>query len=73
MWFAVRLHCQTMALYTGIPVCRFQTTVVSRWFVMPMAATSSGGAPTWAIASVETASWDAQISIGLCSTQPGCG
>ena len=37
---AVRLHCQTMALQMGFPVFLSQTTVVSRWFVMPMAAIS---------------------------------
>ena len=35
---AVRRHCHTMALYTGLPVSFSQTTVVSRWLVMPMAA-----------------------------------
>ena len=37
---AVRRSCQTMALWTGSPVARSQTTVVSRWLVMPMAAMS---------------------------------
>ena len=32
---AVRRSCQTMALYTGVPVSRSQTMVVSRWLVMP--------------------------------------
>ena len=31
-----------MALWMGSPVSRSQTTVVSRWFVMPMAAMSRG-------------------------------
>ena len=31
-----------MALWTGSPVSRFHTMVVSRWLVMPMAATSLG-------------------------------
>ena len=35
---AVRRSCQTMAWPTGSPVSRFQTTAVSRWLVMPMAA-----------------------------------
>ena len=39
---AVRRSCQTMALWIGSPVSRSQTIVVSRWFVMPMAATSCG-------------------------------
>ena len=37
---AVRRSCQTIAFAIGRPVARSQTTVVSRWFVMPMAATS---------------------------------
>jgi hypothetical protein len=30
--------CQTIAFVTGFPVSRSQTTVVSRWFVTPIAA-----------------------------------
>ena len=30
-------HCQTIAWYTGAPVCLSQTIAVSRWLVMPMA------------------------------------
>ena len=37
---AVRRSCQTMARCTALPVARSQTTVVSRWLVMPMAAMS---------------------------------
>ena len=37
---AVRRSCHTIALCTGLPVSRFHTIVVSRWFTMPMAATS---------------------------------
>ena len=37
---AVRRSCQTMARWIGLPVARSQTTVVSRWLVMPMAAMS---------------------------------
>ena len=39
---AVRVSCQTMALCTGLPVCRSHTTVVSRWLVMPSPTTCSG-------------------------------
>ena len=39
---AVRRSCQTIALWIGLPVSRSQTTVVSRWLVMPMAAMSRG-------------------------------
>ncbi len=37
---AVRRSCQTIALCTGRPVSRSQSTTVSRWFVMPIAASS---------------------------------
>ena len=36
----VRVSCQTIALYTGMPVFLSQTTAVSRWLVMPIAAMS---------------------------------
>ena len=39
---AVRRSCHTMALWIGLPVLRSQTSVVSRWLVMPIAATSLG-------------------------------
>ena len=38
---AVRRHCQTIALQIGMPVSASQATVVSRWFVMLIAAMSS--------------------------------
>ena len=50
---AVRRSCQTIALQIGSPVARSQTTVVSRWLVMPMAATSA--APTFAFVSASAA------------------
>lgn len=34
-----------MALYTGLPVSRSQTMVVSRWLVIPIAATLGGVHP----------------------------
>ena len=70
---AVRLHCQTMALYTGLPVALSHTMVVSRWLVMPIAAIWDASTPSLALASLITASWLAQISVGSCSTQPGLG
>ena len=70
---AVRRHCQTIALYTGSPVFLSQTIVVSRWFVMPMARIFLDDAPIFAIASMATDIWEDQISLGFCSTQPGCG
>ena len=38
--WSVRVSCQTSALWMACPVERSHTTVVSRWFVMPMAARS---------------------------------
>ncbi len=65
--------CQTMAFWTGLPVDFSHTTVVSRWFVMPMAAMSSGDAPASAITFLATASWESQMASGSCSTWPGVG
>ncbi len=45
---AVRRSCQTMARWRGRPVRRSHATTVSRWSVMPMAAT---GWPSAAISS----------------------
>ena len=39
---AVRRSCQTMARPSGSPVARSQTSVVSRWLVMPIAAIAAG-------------------------------
>ena len=55
---AVRRHCHTMALYTGLPVSRSHTTVVSRWLVMPMAAMSRTDTPLLAMTSVITLYWE---------------
>ena len=38
---AVRRSCQTIARWIGSPVARSQTTIVSRWLVMPMPATAA--------------------------------
>ena len=62
-----------MALCTGWPVSRSQTIVVSRWFVMPIAAMSRGRTCARPSASIATAICVAQISCGSCSTQPGFG
>ena len=70
---AVRRHCQTIARWTGRPVARSQTIVVSRWLVMPIAATSAPLAPAVASASRAAVTVVVQISSGSCSTQPGCG
>jgi hypothetical protein len=60
-------------LWIGSPLRRFHTSVVSRWLVMPIEAMSAACRPAFASASCAVASWVAQISIGSCSTQPGCG
>ena len=70
---AVRLHCQTMAFVTGIPLFLSQTMVVSRWLVIPTAAMCSAETPSWLIASAATLIWEDQICVGSCSTQPGFG
>src|SRR5512138_3618298 len=70
---AVLLSCHTIALQTGLPVFRSQTIVVSRWFVIPIAAIFSGVIAAFTTASVATEICDDQISKGSCSTQPGCG
>ena len=62
-----------MAGYTGCPVFLSHTMVVSRWFVIPIAAMSSAEAPIFVMASLATASWVDQISPGSCSTHPGFG
>ncbi len=54
MMSEVRRHCQTMALAMGSPVSLSQTTVVSRWLVMPMAARSSALTPSLAMAAWAT-------------------
>ncbi len=70
---SARRSCQTMAWCTGRPVARSHTSVVSRWLVMPMARMSVGFSFALASTSRAVASWPCQISIGSCSTQPGCG
>jgi len=47
--------------------------VVSRWLVMPIAATSVPLAPAAASAPCAAVTLVAQISSGSCSTQPGRG
>ena len=70
---AVRRSCQTIAGATGRPVARSQSTVVSRWFVMPTATRSSTVARARASTSAMVAAWVAQISSASCSTQPERG
>ncbi len=68
-----RVSCQTNALWTALPVVRSQTTVVSRWFVMPTAARSDPERPDFCNAPSMTSWLRVQISAGSCSTQPGFG
>ncbi len=70
---SVRVSCQTMALWTGSPVFLSHSSVVSRWLVMPMALMSSRVMPAFAMAPATTSSTLVQISVALCSTQPGFG
>ena len=70
---AVRRSCQTIARCSGSPVAGSQTQTVSRWFVMPIAASPPSGTPASASASSASARVTSQISCGSCSTQPGCG
>ena len=69
----MRRHCQTIARWIGALVARSQTVVVSRWLVMPMAATSSPVMPAVFSAWVAARSTVVQRSSGSCSTQPGRG
>jgi len=46
-----------MAWWMGWPVARFQTSVVSRWLVMPMARMSLACSRAWASAARAVASW----------------
>src|SRR3954453_4966707 len=62
-----------MALYTGRPVARSHTTVVSRWFVMPSARRSAACNCAFESASCTTETTLRQISSASCSTQPGRG
>jgi hypothetical protein len=60
-------------LYSGTPVRRSHTTVVSRWLVMPMAARSRGLSPPPRNAAAMTVWVLRQIATGSCSTHPGWG
>ncbi len=71
--FAVLRSCQTIALWIGLPVFLSQRTMVSRWFVIPIAAMSLGVMLAVFIASNMVCIWLFQISFGSCSTSPGSG
>ena len=69
----VRRSCQTMARCSGRPVARSKATRVSRWLVMPMAATVWPASPRRPPTSAKVARTASQISAGSCSTHPGRG
>ena len=69
----VRVSCHTRALCSARPVTASQATVVSRWFVMPMAARSQPLKPAEARARAMTSCVRCQISSASCSTCPGFG
>jgi hypothetical protein len=67
------MSCQTMALAIGRPVRRDQTTVVSRWLLIPTAASARASAPTSRSATRTQVRTRSRISSASCSTQPGLG
>ncbi len=69
----VRRSCHTMAWWMGSLVARSQITVVSRWLVMPVAATSRAVSPACCSTSRTQAMVSSQMRRASCSTQPGCG
>ena len=69
----MRVSCQTIALWTGRPVRRDQTTVVSRWSLMPTAASARASAPASRSATRMQVRTRSRISSASCSTQPGRG
>ena len=70
---AVRRSCQTMAGCSGSPVSRSQTTVVSRWLVIPIPAIWEAATAPRSSTSFRQANWLSQISSASCSTHPGFG
>ena len=70
---AVRRSCQTIALWIGRPEWRSQSSVVSRWLVMPMACSSAGLIDAWRMAVPTALSVAVQMSSRSCSTHPGFG
>lgn len=65
---AVRRSCQTIALYIGFPVSFSQMTVVSRWFVIAIAAMFLGCMWFFLISCCRVFSCVFHISFGSCST-----
>ena len=69
----MRVSCQVIARASGVPVCRSQMTVVSRWFAMPSATMFSGPSPALRSAAGTMRVTLRQISSASCSTQPDRG
>src|SRR3954470_13690033 len=67
----VLVSCQTIAWWTGRPVRRSQTTVVSRWSLIPTAASARASAPMSRSATRTQVRTRSMISSASCSTQPG--
>ena len=64
---------EALHLWTGRPVRRDQTTVVSRWSLMPTAASARASAPASCNATRMQVRTRSRISSASCSTQPGRG
>ena len=68
----VRVSHQTSALVRGSPVWESHTTVVSRWFVIPIAVRAERSLPSdrnFFVAEEMHAFTDFMISLGSCSSQ----
>ena len=70
---AVRRSCQTIAGYTGRPLRRSHTTVVSRWFVIPTAPSSCAPMPASPSAASGGCGDAVPDLLRSCSTHPGSG
>ena len=62
-----------MARWIGFPDALSQITTVSRWLVMPMAATSVMGRAALRMTSRSTSTEVSKIASASCSTQPSAG
>ena len=69
----VRRSCHTIAWWSARPERRSHAAVVSRWFVIPMAAMSRPRSPASRSARWTVATAEPQMSSRSCSTQPGLG
>ena len=69
----VLLSCQTIALYTGLPVFLFHRIVVSLWLVIPILNIFPFSRDAFLITFFKALRVVNQISFGLCSTHPFFG